>query len=70
LPVPKEGGSTYFGAFDLRDKKLKFISASEQRECTPTLETEAHTWVTRPGAVLTDVVKKNSEIEGSYQAQV
>jgi hypothetical protein len=27
---------TYFGAFDFKDKKLMFIPASEQRECTPT----------------------------------
>ena len=27
---------TYFGAFDFKDNKLKFIPASEQRECTPT----------------------------------
>jgi hypothetical protein len=27
---------TYFGAFDFKNNKLKFIPASEQRECTPT----------------------------------
>jgi hypothetical protein len=27
---------TYFGAFDFKERKLEFIPASEQRECTPT----------------------------------
>lgn len=38
---------TYFGAFDFSHNKLKFIPASEQRECTDT-RGENYAWQTRP----------------------